>query len=72
MAVTPLPLRGMPQEILLKQIDHDPNENVKLPDYGDRAWAKKKFGENPQPADLIYYLIPIAAVSIALYLIRGY
>jgi len=67
MAVTPLPL-----EILLKQIDHDPNENRKFPDYGDRQWAKKKFGENPTPADLIYYLLPFAAVAVAMFLWRGY
>jgi hypothetical protein len=59
-------------EILLKQIDHDPNENVKFPDYGDRAWAKKKFGENPKPSDLFFYLLPTAAVAVALYLYRGY
>jgi hypothetical protein len=56
----------------LKQIDHDPNENVKFPDYGDRAWAKKKFGENPKPSDLFFYILPTAAVAIALYLFRGY
>jgi len=54
------------------QIDHDPNENHKLPDYGEREWAKKKFGENPQPLDLLYYLIPFIAVSTALFLMRGY
>ncbi len=61
----------MPQEILLKQIDHDPNENAKFPDYGDRKWAKEKFGD-PKPADLFYYLLPIAAVAVALFLWRGY
>jgi len=58
--------------MFLKQIDHDPNENVKFPDYGDRQWAKKKFGENPKPADLFFYILPTAAVAIALYLFRGY
>lgn len=56
----------------MKQIDHDPNENRKFPDYGDRQWAKKKFGENPTPADLIYYLLPFAAVAVAMFLWRGY
>lgn len=56
----------------MKLIDHDPNENVKFPDYGDRKWAKEKFGENPSPSDLLYYLLPIAAVAIALFLWRGY
>lgn len=58
--------------LLMKQIDHDPNENVKFPDYGDRQWAKSKFGENPKPSDLFYYLLPIAAVAVAMYLWRGY
>jgi hypothetical protein len=56
----------------MKQIDHDPNEHVKVPDYGDKQWAKDKFGENPKPADLFYYLLPIAAVAVAMYLWRGY
>jgi hypothetical protein len=56
----------------MKQIDHDPNEHRKFPDYGDREWARKKFGPNPTPSDLFYYLLPTAAVAIALYLYRGY
>lgn len=55
----------------MKQIDHDPDENTKFPDYGDRQWAKKKFGD-PKPSDLLFYLLPIAAVAIAMYLWRGY
>lgn len=56
----------------MKQIDHDPKEHVKIPDYGDRQWAKDKFGEKPTTSDLFYYLLPIAAVAIAMYLWRGY
>ena len=56
----------------MKQIDHDPNEHAKLPDYGERQWAKDKFGEKPSPSDLFYYLLPIAAVAVAMFLWRGY
>ena len=56
----------------MKQIDHDPNEHHKYPDYGERRWAKDKFGEEPRPADLFYYLVPIAAVAVALFIWRGY
>ena len=56
----------------MKQIDHDPKEHRKFPDYGDRQWAEKKFGDNPTPSDLFYYLLPIAAVAVAMYLWRGY
>lgn len=58
--------------MLRMQIDHDPNENKKFPDYGEREWAKKKFGAEPQLTDLLYYLIPLAAVTIVLHWIRGY
>jgi hypothetical protein len=58
--------------ILLKQIDHDPNENRKFPDYGDRQWAKEKFGENPRPLDLVLYLAPTIAIAVAMYIWRGY
>lgn len=56
--------------LLMKQIDHDPNEHAKLPDYGERQWAKDKFGEKPSPSDLFYYLLPIAAVAVALFIMR--
>jgi hypothetical protein len=56
----------------LKQIDHDPNENAKFPDYGDKQWAQKKFGPSPKPSDLFFYLLPTAAVAVALYIFRGY
>jgi hypothetical protein len=58
--------------ILLKQIDHDPNEHRKFPDYGDRKWAKDKFGENPKPSDLFFYLLPTIFVAVAMYIWRGY
>lgn len=53
-------------------IDHDPNERRKFPDYGDRQWAKEKFRGDPQPSDLFYYLLPYAAVAVAMFLWRGY
>lgn len=56
----------------MKQIDHDPNENRKFPDYGERKWAREKFGKDPEPMDLLYYLAPIAAVAIVMFLWRGY
>jgi len=56
----------------LKQIDHDPDEHRKFPDYGDRKWAQEKFGPNPNIGDMLYHLLPIAAVAIAMYLWRGY
>jgi hypothetical protein len=59
-------------ETLLKQIDHDPNENAKFPDYGDKQWAQKKFGPSPKPSDLFFYLLPTAAVAIAMYIWRGF
>lgn len=52
------------------QIDHDKNEFQKFPDYGDRAWAKKKFGEHPTPMNLFYYLLPSACVAIVLFIVR--
>lgn len=56
----------------MKQIDHDPHENVKFPDYGERKWARDKYGAEPRPSDLLYFLIPIIAVAVAMYLWRGY
>lgn len=56
----------------MKQIDHDPNEHRKFPDYGDRQWAKENFGENPRPSDLFYYLLPYIAVAVCMFLWRGY
>lgn len=55
----------------MKQIDHDPHENDKFPNYGERAWAEKKYGKPGTPADLISYLLPIAAVAVALFLWRN-
>lgn len=56
----------------MKKIDHDPNEHVKFPDYGERKWARDKFGDNPSPSNLFYFLIPIIAFSVAMFLWRGY
>ena len=55
----------------MKQIDHDPN-NRKFPDYGERKWAEGKFGERPSPGNLFAFLLPIAAVAVAMFLWRGY
>lgn len=52
------------------QIDHDPNEHRKFPDYGERKWATDTHGREATPSDLIRFLLPIAAVSIALFLWR--
>lgn len=58
--------------LTMKQIDHDPQENLKLPGQGERRWAKEKFGENVGPRDLLFYLAPFFFTAVALYLWRGY
>lgn len=55
------------------QIEHDPEENRKLPGHNmERRWAREKFGENPSPSDLLWYIAPIAAVVVAMHIWRGY
>lgn len=56
----------------MKEIDHDPNENRKLPNYGERDWARQKYGRDANPGDLLYFLIPIAVIAVAMFLWRGY
>ena len=53
------------------QIEHDPHEHDKFPDYGKRKWAKENFGPNPKPSDLVGYLLPFAAVAVVLFLWRN-
>lgn len=56
----------------MKQIDHDPHEHLKIPGQGEKQWAKAKWGREPTPMDLLWYILPIAAVAIVLHLMRGY
>lgn len=58
----------------MREINHDPGEDArpKVPDYGERKWARDKFGGEPKPSDLLRFILPIAAVAVAMYLWRGY
>jgi len=56
----------------MKQIDHDPHEHLKIPGQGEKQWAREKWGREPTPMDLFWYILPIAAVAIALHIWRGY
>jgi len=56
----------------IRQIEHNPNEHMKFPNYGERKWAEGKFGERPSPGNLFAFLLPIAAVAVAMFLWRGY
>jgi hypothetical protein len=56
----------------LKQIDHDPAENKNLPGQMERQWARHKYGRDATPADLFYYVLPFAAIAVAMFLWRGY
>lgn len=56
----------------MKQIEHDKNEFKKMPDYGERAFAKEKFGDNPRPSDLLSYFWPFFCMAVALFLWRSH
>lgn len=53
------------------QIDHDPNEGRKYPNYGEKQWAQEKHGRPANPRDLLNYIWPIACVAVALFLWRN-
>lgn len=53
------------------KIDHREGEQ-KFPNYGEDKWLEKKQGRQGSPRDLLYFLLPIAAVAIASFLMRGY
>lgn len=54
------------------QIEHNRNEHSKLPNYGEKKIAEDKFGPNPKPSDLLFYLLPFALISIGLFILHGY
>ena len=56
----------------MKQIDHDPKEHLKVPGQSERHWARQKYGRDATPTDLFYYILPFAAVAIAMMIWRGY
>ncbi|MGV2071675.1 hypothetical protein ACQZ4Z_13055 [Agrobacterium vitis] len=56
----------------MKTIDHDPNDNKKFPDYGDRLWAEEKFGPDRSWKDLLAYIVPFAVVGLVMMIWRGY
>lgn len=56
----------------MKQIDHDPNENAKIPGQMEKRWAREKWGRDATPSDLFHYILPFAAVAVAMFLWRGY
>lgn len=56
----------------MKQIEHDPNEDRKFPDYGEKKWAQEKHDGDPRPSDLFWFFAPIVVVAVAMFLWRGY
>lgn len=61
----------MSEETNVKIVEHRKTEG-RYPDYGEKGWAEKKYGREASPGDFFAFLIPIAAVAVAMYVWRGY
>lgn len=52
------------------EIDHDPNDGKKFPNYGDKQYHQDKLGRSPTPADAWSWFGPILIFAVSMYLWR--